>query len=148
MTAPGLPMAIPISNASVNPARSLGSAVYAGGEALSQVWVFWAAPILGGVIGGVVGRWLLEDGRQIEFVDEVNLVLTTRKGRMVTDRYFVYQEDSRIRLRLPILLSSNCIVNHIDHSKFRYTEPGVIGEVVMNRISPDARVVAQLNDEL
>jgi aquaporin Z len=54
-------MAIPISNASVNPARSLGSAVYAGGEALSQVWVFWAAPILGGVIGGVVGRWLLED---------------------------------------------------------------------------------------
>ncbi len=54
-------MAIPISNASVNPARSLGSAIYAGGEALSQVWVFWAAPILGGVIGGVVGRWLLED---------------------------------------------------------------------------------------
>ena len=54
-------MAIPISNASVNPARSMASAVYAGGEALSQVWVFWVAPILGGVIGGLLGRWLLED---------------------------------------------------------------------------------------
>jgi aquaporin Z len=54
-------MAIPISNASVNPARSLASAVYAGGEAFSQVWVFWVAPILGGVIGGLLGRWLLED---------------------------------------------------------------------------------------
>ena len=54
-------MAIPNSNASVNPARSFGSAIYAGAEALSQVWVFWAAPILGGVIGGLFGRWLLED---------------------------------------------------------------------------------------
>lgn len=54
-------MAIPISNASVNPARSLGPAVYAGGEALSQVWIFWVAPILGAVIGGLFGRWLLEE---------------------------------------------------------------------------------------
>ncbi|HVJ78149.1 MAG TPA: aquaporin, partial [Hyphomicrobium sp.] len=48
-------MAIPISNASVNPARSLGAAIYAGGEPLSQVWLFWVAPILGGVIGGLLG---------------------------------------------------------------------------------------------
>jgi aquaporin Z len=54
-------MAIPISNASVNPARSLGAALYAGGEALSQVWLFWVAPILGGVIGGLFGKWLLEE---------------------------------------------------------------------------------------
>lgn len=54
-------MAIPISNASVNPARSLGAALYAGGEPLSQVWLFWVAPILGGVIGGLFGKWLLED---------------------------------------------------------------------------------------
>jgi aquaporin Z len=55
-------MAIPISNASVNPARSLGSAVFGGGTALSQLWVFWVAPILGGVIGGVIARWLQEEG--------------------------------------------------------------------------------------
>jgi aquaporin Z len=54
-------MAIPISNASVNPARSLASAVFAGGTALSQLWVFWVAPILGGVIGGSLARWLQED---------------------------------------------------------------------------------------
>lgn len=84
----------------------------------------------------IIGRWLLDDGRQIEFVDEVNLVLTTRKGRKVMDKYFVYQEGPRIRLRLPILLSSNCIINHIDHSQFKYTEPGVIGEVVMKRSPP------------
>jgi aquaporin Z len=54
-------MAIPISNASVNPARSLGSAVFGGQQALSQLWVFWVAPILGGVIGGVAARWLQEE---------------------------------------------------------------------------------------
>jgi aquaporin Z len=51
-------MAIPISNASVNPARSLGSALFGGQEALLQLWVFWAAPILGGVFGAIVYRWL------------------------------------------------------------------------------------------
>lgn len=54
-------MAIPISNASVNPARSFAAAIYGGGEALSQVWLFWVAPILGGVIGGLFGKWLLEE---------------------------------------------------------------------------------------
>jgi aquaporin Z len=55
-------MAIPVSNASVNPARSLGSAVFGGTLALSQLWLFWVAPILGGVIGGGVARWLQEEG--------------------------------------------------------------------------------------
>lgn len=54
-------MAIPISNASVNPARSTATAIYAGGEALSQVWLFWVAPILGGVIGGLFAKWLLDE---------------------------------------------------------------------------------------
>ena len=54
-------IAIPISNASINPARSLGSAVFAGGEALSQLWVFWAAPVLGAVIGALIYRWLADE---------------------------------------------------------------------------------------
>jgi aquaporin Z len=55
-------MAIPVSNASVNPARSLGSAVFGGTLALSQLWLFWVAPILGAVIGGTIARWLQEEG--------------------------------------------------------------------------------------
>lgn len=51
-------MAIPISNASVNPARSLATAIFGGAEPLSQVWMFWVAPIAGGVIGGLTARWL------------------------------------------------------------------------------------------
>ena len=51
-------IAIPVSNASVNPARSLATAFYADGWALQQVWVFWLAPILGGIAGGYISRWL------------------------------------------------------------------------------------------
>lgn len=54
-------MAIPVSNASVNPARSLGSAIFGGGEALAQVWVFWVAPILGAVVGALIYNWLADD---------------------------------------------------------------------------------------
>jgi aquaporin Z len=54
-------MAIPVSNASVNPPRSLGSAVFAGGTALRQLWVFWVAPLLGGLPGGSIARWLQEE---------------------------------------------------------------------------------------
>ena len=52
-------MAIPISNASVNPARSLATALFGGPTALGQVWLFWVAPILGGLLGGTFGKWLL-----------------------------------------------------------------------------------------
>jgi aquaporin Z len=54
-------MAIPISNASVNPARSLAAAIFGGSGALSQVWLFWVAPIIGGVSGGALARWLQEE---------------------------------------------------------------------------------------
>jgi aquaporin Z len=54
-------MAIPVSNASVNPARSLATAVIALGQPISQVWLFWLAPILGGLAGGLLGRWLYKD---------------------------------------------------------------------------------------
>lgn len=45
---------IPVTNLSVNPARSTGPAVFAGGWALRQLWLFWVAPILGGAIGGAI----------------------------------------------------------------------------------------------
>jgi aquaporin Z len=54
-------IAIPVDNASINPARSLATAVIAMGEPLSQLWLFWVAPILGGVLGGVLGRWLVDN---------------------------------------------------------------------------------------
>ena len=47
-------ISIPITNTSVNPARSTGPAIFVGGWALSQLWMFWVAPILGGLLGGVV----------------------------------------------------------------------------------------------
>ena len=49
---------IPITNASINPARSTGPALFAGGWALAQLWLFWVAPLIGGAIGGVLYRWL------------------------------------------------------------------------------------------
>lgn len=45
-------ISIPVTNTSVNPARSTGVAFYAGGWALMQLWLFWAAPIIGGILGG------------------------------------------------------------------------------------------------
>jgi aquaporin Z len=54
-------VAIPVSNASVNPARSTATAVFGGSVALSSLWLFWVAPIVGGVIGGFIARWLQEE---------------------------------------------------------------------------------------
>jgi aquaporin Z len=54
-------VSIPVTNTSVNPARSTGQALFVGGWALKQLWLFWLAPIVGGVIGGGVYRYLLED---------------------------------------------------------------------------------------
>ena len=52
---------IPVTNASVNPARSTGVAVWVGGAATSQLWLFWLAPIVGGLIGGWIYRNLLTE---------------------------------------------------------------------------------------
>jgi len=49
---------IPVTNVSVNPARSTGPAVFAGGWALEQLWLFWLAPILGAILAGFVYTWL------------------------------------------------------------------------------------------
>ena len=51
-------VSIPVTNTSVNPARSTGPALFAGGWALQQLWLFWLAPLIGAVIGGVVYRWV------------------------------------------------------------------------------------------
>ncbi|MPT47266.1 MAG: aquaporin Z [Sphingobium sp.] len=51
-------ISIPITNTSVNPARSTGPALVEGGIALQQLWFFWAAPIIGGALGGLAYFWL------------------------------------------------------------------------------------------
>ena len=51
-------ISIPVTNTSVNPARSTGPAIFAGGWALAQLWLFWVAPILGAAVAGVVYRWV------------------------------------------------------------------------------------------
>ncbi len=54
-------ISIPVTNTSVNPARSTGPAIIVGGLALQQLWLFWIAPIIGGVLGGIVYRALNSD---------------------------------------------------------------------------------------
>ena len=54
-------ISIPVTNTSVNPARSTGVAIFVGGWALAQLWLFWVAPIVGGVLGGFVHKWLSKE---------------------------------------------------------------------------------------
>jgi aquaporin Z len=54
-------ISIPVTNTSVNPARSTAPALFVGGWALQQLWLFWVAPILGAAIAGFVYRWLSPD---------------------------------------------------------------------------------------
>ncbi|MEH7907764.1 aquaporin Z [Rhizobium laguerreae] len=51
-------VAIPVTNTSVNPARSTGQALFVGGWALQQLWLFWLAPLVGGALGGLVWKFL------------------------------------------------------------------------------------------
>jgi len=53
-------ISIPVTNTSVNPARSTAVAIFQGGWALQQLWLFWLAPIVGGILGGILYRTLLE----------------------------------------------------------------------------------------
>jgi aquaporin Z len=54
-------ISIPVTNTSVNPARSTGPALFVGGWALAQLWLFWAAPMIGGMLGGMLYHWLSEE---------------------------------------------------------------------------------------
>jgi len=56
-------ISIPVTNTSVNPARSTGPAIFFGGWALTQLWMFWVAPILGAAVAGVVYPWLAGNDR-------------------------------------------------------------------------------------
>ena len=59
-------VSIPVTNTSVNPARSTGPALFAGGEYIGQLWLFWLAPIIGAVIAGLLARWMYEREAIIE----------------------------------------------------------------------------------
>jgi aquaporin Z len=62
-------ISIPVTRTSVNPARSTGPALFVGGWAVAQLWLFWVAPLVGGAIGGLIYRHLLEE-RQPKPADE------------------------------------------------------------------------------
>ena len=51
-------ISIPVTNTSVNPARSTGVAVFVGGWAVQQLWLFWLMPLVGGAAGGLAYRWV------------------------------------------------------------------------------------------
>lgn len=59
-------ISIPVTNTSVNPARSTGPALIEGGIALQQLWIFWVAPILGAVLGGALYKWLAPNGEAVD----------------------------------------------------------------------------------
>lgn len=54
-------ISIPVTNTSVNPARSTGPAIFVGGWALAQLWLFWVAPIIGAILAGWTYQWLGEE---------------------------------------------------------------------------------------
>lgn len=61
---------IPVTNLSVNPARSTGPAVFVGGWALSQLWLFWVAPIIGAILAGATYRCLFGNGSEDSTTDQ------------------------------------------------------------------------------
>lgn len=68
-------VSIPVTNTSVNPARSTGPALFAGVDHVAQLWLFWVAPLIGAVIAGVLTRWMYEREKIVEtFVVEESQV--------------------------------------------------------------------------
>jgi aquaporin Z len=68
---------IPVTNTSVNPARSTGPALFAGGAHIAQLWLFWVAPIIGAALAGFFTRWLYEH----ELVTAVTTVVEEQRVR-------------------------------------------------------------------
>ena len=61
-------VSIPVTNTSVNPARSTGPALFAGTPYIHQLWLFWVAPPIGAIIAGLLSRWMYEHDTMIETV--------------------------------------------------------------------------------
>jgi len=59
-------ISIPVTNTSVNPARSTGPAIFVGGWALEQLWLFWVAPMLGAILAGLVHSYVIEERAEAE----------------------------------------------------------------------------------
>jgi aquaporin Z len=51
-------ISIPVTNTSVNPARSTSQAIFAGGAAIDQLWLFWVAPIIGAILAGLIYKYM------------------------------------------------------------------------------------------
>ena len=58
-------ISIPVTNTSVNPARSTSQAIFAGSDQIGQLWMFWVAPIAGAVVGALIYRTFLGDNEDI-----------------------------------------------------------------------------------
>lgn len=76
-------ISIPVTNTSVNPARSTGPALFAGGWAISQLWLFWVAPLIGGLLGGIVYRGLFEKEPEPEIAGELETARPVAASRAV-----------------------------------------------------------------
>jgi len=77
-------ISIPVTNTSVNPARSTGPALFAGAWAVSQLWLFWLAPLLGGTLAGALYRILLEREEAPSVTGERRTMRGERRGALVT----------------------------------------------------------------
>ena len=74
-------ISIPVTNTSVNPARSTGPALFVGGDAISQLWLFWLAPLIGAVIAGVVYKFLTgSEGKVADREEAQTASGTAKKG--------------------------------------------------------------------
>jgi aquaporin Z len=70
-------VSIPVTNTSVNPARSTGPALFAGGAYIGQLWLFWIAPLIGAAIGGALARWMYEPIEEVREADLEDVRLRT-----------------------------------------------------------------------
>jgi len=66
-----------VRNTSVNSARSIGPALFAGGEYVAQLWLFWVAPIIGAVVAGLLSRWMYDTQALVQTVVVEKRRLTT-----------------------------------------------------------------------